>query len=556
MRKLLPFLIILIFAYFGLRSLIDSPFYTSHDGFTHTARIAAYNKILNDRQFPPRWAADLNGTLGSPIFVYSYSLPYFLGSVIHNAGFPYQDSFRMVMGLSFILGSIGMYLWLKTKYGVLPGLTAAIFYMYVPYRFLNLYVRAAYAESFAYAILPFIFLSIERYKHSQNKVFWWGMAALTTSLLLLSHNVVSAIFLPLILAWIVLTYWQKWISIIKLFGALITGVLIGSFIYIPDLFELHFTRFNQGISYFSEHFVSLYQLIRSPWDYGFDFPGSANDAMSFQLGLAQLLVVGLVLAFIIFKRKFQVEPLFFLLVFFCVIILMVEAPYSIFLWKTIPMLAKIVDFPWRLLGLAAFIFAILSAYLVSVSRFKLLIFILLICAVTIANRNFMRVNDKLSFSDDVFDSYVGSSTAFNEYLPIGHKTTQIPEAIAPVDALQGNPNVRVIARNSQGIIFDATSKEEAQIRINRFYFPKTEISKDGIVLRENKDWFINNEIQSTEFDDSGTIFLKIHSPGGRYEVKFTETPVRKFANILSVVSFLAVLIVLALSIIKKPHEKI
>ncbi len=530
MKSLLPYLLILLFALIGLRSLIESPFYTSHDGFTHTARIAAYTKILKDNQIPPRWAADLNSKLGSPIFVYSYPLPYLLGSGIHFLGVPYEDCFRIIMGLSFTLGSFGMYFWLKKKYDVFPALVGAIFYMFVPYRFLNLYVRAAFAESFAYAILPFIFLTIENQKTSKNSVFWWSLTAILTGFLLLSHNVVAAMFLPIIFAWIIISFWPKWVKVAKLTLTLVFGFLMSSFIYFPDFLERSFIRFDQGISYYPDHFVGLFQLIRSPWGYGFDLPGTVNDAMSFQLGLANLLVLALLVVLII-KNRHKTSEIFFLIALLAIVlILMVQAPYSLILWKTIPMLRTIVDFPWRLLGVTAFIFAILAAYLIKITPYKIGTVVLLIFAVLISNRNFMRVNEKQSFDDVVFDNYTGSGTATsNEYQPIFDKTNEH----------RVSENLNIISRNSNSLVFTSFEAHPKTVNINRYYFPNTVVYQNGKVT---KSWKIAK---------NGTINLKVSPPGGTYEVKFLETPLRNFANILSGGTFVALLTVLVLSKVKK-----
>ena len=102
-----------------MRSLFSVPFYTSHDSFTHTARIAAYFDSLNDGlaslasgrsgQFPVSWAKNLNGNLGSPIFVYSYPLVYMIGGGIHYLGVHYEDAFRFIIGISYILSGFTCY---------------------------------------------------------------------------------------------------------------------------------------------------------------------------------------------------------------------------------------------------------------------------------------------------------------------------------------------------------------------------------------------------------------------------------------------------------------
>ena len=300
--KILGVFFLLLLSFIALKSLLTNSFYTSHDGFTHTARIAAYYKALKDGQFPPRWGTDLNGGLGSPIFTYIYPLPYLLGSSIHFTGISYQDGFRIVTAVGYFLSGLTCFWWLKNRFGNLPGLLGAIFYLWAPYRFLNIYVRAAYAENLAYIFIPLIFLAIDEIFRSRR----WGffLLAFSTAGMLLSHNLIAAIFLPLSLCW---TFWQLITrrnpsAFVVSTLAVITGFLMSSFIYFPDLFERQFVKFDTSIVYFREHFVTVWQLLRSPWGYGFDFPGVVNDEMSFQLGLGQILITTSFIFLLIYKQ--------------------------------------------------------------------------------------------------------------------------------------------------------------------------------------------------------------------------------------------------------------
>ena len=84
--------------------------FTSHDGVTHLARLAQYLTLLSDGQIPPRFSGTLLGHLGYPIFVFSYHLPFMLGSVFSALGFNLTNSLKLVFGLSFFWSGLGMYL--------------------------------------------------------------------------------------------------------------------------------------------------------------------------------------------------------------------------------------------------------------------------------------------------------------------------------------------------------------------------------------------------------------------------------------------------------------
>ena len=139
----------------ALKNLAIGGFYTNHDGETHTARIAAYYQAIADRQFPPRFAGNFYNGLGSPIFVYIYPLPYLLGSVIHFFGFSFTDSFEILMALGFISSALFSYLWLKEVFkSEKAAFLGSLFYVWVPYRFLLIYVRGSISELLAYTLFP------------------------------------------------------------------------------------------------------------------------------------------------------------------------------------------------------------------------------------------------------------------------------------------------------------------------------------------------------------------------------------------------------------------
>ena len=529
MRRFLPsFIVLLFFSILALRSLVQNSFYTSHDGFTHTARIAAYFQALSDGQFPPRWAPNFNNGLGSPIFTYIYPVPYFLGSATHFVGFSFQDSFRLVMVLSTFLSSAFMYFWLKRNFGSTPALVGAIFYVWVPYRFLNLYVRAAYAENLAYMFLPVILLSLQDKK--------WKMFVFSLALLLLTHNVVAAMFLPTIIGWGIL---QK-SSLKKMVLGMVAAFSLAAFIYLPDFFERGYVLFDSGINYFSDHFVAFWQFFRSPWCYGFDFAGTTSDAMSFQLGLTQIGVF--VMAIYLAAKKKSLPAIFFTSLTVLVTAIMTETPWSVGLWKTVPVMKNIIDFPWRFIGVTTLTFSFLAAFVVSQVRYKKVVAVVCILAVLVFNRNHLRVNETASFPDKDFINYTGASTATSgEFTPRWHNDRDffIPEK--KVEVLRGNTDISNIIYNSFGVSFLATGSEAAKIRINRLYFPQTDIFLNGSQLEKDKQYRITGRTSFEKLDDSGLIQVDFLPPGGKYQLKFSETPLRKIGNVISLGSLVLLL---------------
>lgn len=556
MRKnFIAITILIILSLLALHSLLIPGFYTSHDGATHTARIANYFLVLTDFQVPPRWAPLLNGGMGSPIFVYIYPLPYLFGSLVHYLGFSFTDSYKVVLGLAYFSSGLTFFLWMRRHFSVWASLAAASVYLFSPYRFSLLFVRGAYAESIAYTFIPLIFLAIDGVFSSKSSRRWIAFGAISTSLLMLSHNLVAFIFLPLVFlyALVLFRHFKKPSSLVSYFIFTALGFLLSAFIYLPDFLEKKYIRFDELISYYQNHFVYFWQFLRSPWDYGFSFIGQ-NDAMSFQIGLGQLLIfsVALVLLVKIFltrqKNQDTIKLLFFLSLFVGAVVLMLESPLSRFLWKSIPGLATI-DYPWRLLGVTTFSLAAVSAIVVQEikNKFQLLTTIIIIFAVVIANRNHLRINQQMFLPDSQLLSYAGSATHLGEFTPVTRSTSKFIPFPYTIQVISGKATIVKVKEKSAEKVYQIDVSEFAKIRLNTLYFPGWQINLDGQHLKLESGFTITGDTNlKTDVDQSGLIYVDI--PKGKHILgaKFRETPVRQVGNFVSLGAFLIVLLLLVI----------
>lgn len=558
-RDFLAIIFLITTSSIGLYELVTNSFYTSHDGYTHTARIAAYFQALFvDGQVLPEWANQFNNGAGSPIFVYIYPIPYLLGSLIHTLGFDFQTCFRIVMALGSIFGMTLFYIWLRGHFSKLAAIFGALLYFFVPYRFLNTYVRGAFAENLAYGFIPLAFLLVDVVS-LKRKAYYIIMLAGSITLILLSHNEVSAIFLPIIFLYALGKSVKS--KTLNPLGNLLMGAvlafLVSAFIYIPDLFERGYIHFDRGISYYQDHFVSLWQLLRSPWGYGFDFPGYINDAMSFQIGLGHIAVITMTAAVFAYKairdgkttflRK-NIEVIVFLFVIAISLTLMFDTPIAAFFWEKVPLVETILDFPWRLLGVVMVGSSFLGAFLVDHIPYKKVVVLMGILALVFLNRNHWRINQAQSFTDREFQSFQGSGTATsNEFSPARHATAKIIEAGEVITPLSFLGSYKILQNNAIGIVAQLESTTGGTIRVNRFYFPDTVITRNGERLVENKNWSIlGYEPDKVDewHDDSG--FLKVDILPGETNlvVKLEKTPLRKTASRLSLVATISIFMVI------------
>lgn len=545
----------------ALKSLNTPGFYTSHDGEAHVARMAQYYQALKDGQFPPRIAGSFYNGVGSPIFTYIYPLPYFFGSIIHFANISFIDSFKLLMSTGFILSAIFMFIWLKEVFNnEKAAFVGALFYVWVPYRFLLIYVRGSVSELLAYTFLPLALFFLVK-DTSQNKMIWKAAGAISLSLVLLSHNLVGLMAIMLVLSYMaVLALFHK--SPKSLMNGLVIffwGVAISSFIYIPGILERSYIKLNEIVKIaYPNHFVSVEQLLHSPWGYGFDLAGFENDQMSFQIGLAHLLTISLAVLLIahhLYTRTRKMNKLdlksatLFIVVFAASIVLMVESPVAIFIWENFKPI-QIVDIPWRFLGISAVASAFLAAFVVHNIRLGIFA-IILVVAVLVANRNHLRLNQTINFDDVYFLNYYDTASQYGEFTPIWRTFISAPRSIDPktqAQVITGNANIETLKNTSDEVALSLdVLSEEAKIRINKIYFPGVKVYLDQRRLEPFADLIIKEQspVAGTDAENDG--LMLINSAKGRHKIEifYGETAIRLFANYLSLSSFAFAVFVIA-----------
>src|SRR3990167_9990434 len=112
-KKYFVFIILILVGLIPLLDLFHPGLPITHDGQDHVARIANFYQNLQEGNFIPRWAGNLNWGYGHPILEFLYPLPSYFASLFHFLGFTLVDSVKLVFGISFILSALTMYLFIK-----------------------------------------------------------------------------------------------------------------------------------------------------------------------------------------------------------------------------------------------------------------------------------------------------------------------------------------------------------------------------------------------------------------------------------------------------------
>ena len=327
----------------------------------HVYRAAEYADLWRDGVWYPRWAPNFYYGYGYPIFNYYAPFTYALSSLYDLI--PGVDIVLAVKGViltAFLLAAYGMYFFARRRFGSTAGVIAAAAFVLSPYiLFIDPLLRGDLAEFFALSLLPWVFLVFDRPRFSIA-------SPLVLGALILSHNLLAIIGVGLLLIYVI---WRgltidgarRWRGDAVSIGL---ALALTAIFWLPFFMERDAVRLNvAGPGHFDyhNHFVSLSMLLSpSP---ALDF-GATAPKYIYNLGLVQWLLFIPALMIGLLRRAETAGKIGLFFVALAALLTFLITPLSTFVWEALPP-AAIVQFPWRLLGPAAFALAMCAGSVAS-----------------------------------------------------------------------------------------------------------------------------------------------------------------------------------------------
>lgn len=506
--KLLLFSLILLFSLPSIFPLLHAGFFQTDDGEWMVIRFSAFYQAFADGQFPVRWLGRLNYEYGYPVATFLYPGFMYLGIPIKFIGFGFVDTIKIILDISMLGSAIFSYLWLRRFFGAFAAVIGALVYLYAPYHLYDLYVRGSVGEILVLAIVPFILWQIER------KNIFWGSIGI--GILILSHNSLALLFLPLILLYMLLGIYiavkngkelvRQYITI------LVFGIGLAAFFWIPAIYDLQYTVFSQ--------------IKISEWQKYFAFDQTKFLGYLIVLYLAAMLIFARTVRAYLEKTTERLRSLFLLFIISTLISLFLNHSVSGLVWQLLPI--SFIQFPFRLLSIeilgvsfiATFLISFLSGrkqYIASAVLFLLLVF---------PSVFFLKPLQFFDKGEGFYATNMDTTTVKNEYMPkwVKEPPTQRPEQ--KVEIIKGEGAIHNINFDNEQITFTANLVKDAVIRVNAIYWP---------------GWkgYINGKEVGVNFENKKGV-MEFPAGIGNHFVAFSlhETAVRMFANFISVVSLL------------------
>ncbi len=566
MKKIHKTIFILIIFLFGLGTimpLFHSGFFAVHDN-TQVERVYEMGVSLADKSFPVRWVPDLGYGYGYPIFNFYAPLPYYVGGILFISGMGALFATKIMFALGVLLSGISMFIFTKKFFGVGPGVVGSVVYMYFPYHAVNIYVRGAVGEFFAYAAIPLVFLGLfQLIENKKTKMVSFEnlrtvvLTALAIFLVATSHNLSIFMLLILLVPFIVVSLFiikNKKIFLILSITSIVLGFMLSAFYILPAFMEMSYTNVGSqvgGGAYVPDHFVCLGQFVDSVWGFG----GSAKgcmDGLSFRLGKVNILVtfLGLILLTLaLYRKKIEThDKLAFISLLLLFSSIFLSIGFSRFVWENIPFM-QYIQYPWRFMNFIGLFISVIASYsVIKINKYsgkKGVVFIAVVITATIfTNLKLFNPKEYNNFSDSYYTSKshirFDTSKISDEYLPSGFQTpkTYYELPSATVELLKSSGNIGVVEDHTGYLRASYEALSDGVVHVNYAYFP---------------GWraYVNGESLPIVPTSKG-MNVSISKGSGVFEMKLFQTPVEILGNIISIVAFLLLLLgIIKTSLLRK-----
>jgi len=348
--------------------LIEHGLSVSADGALHVMRLLALDTYVRQGELLPRWAPDLVGGFGYPVFNFYGPASYYLAEIPRLLGFDAFQSVAIAFGLMLIGAALGMRAFVRAvvadglsdEAARWAGLVGAVAYGYTPYLLQNAYLRSAIGEVAAQALLPWILWAYHNLARAPRPARYFVPATLLLGGLAIAHNITLILFPPVLVAYVGVIWWRQgrqparalWLA-----TAGLAAVAVSAFFWVPLLTE-------RGLLSSYAYGLSASLLIpENIWtwtnfiDLNLAFRYNLTD-IPFKMGLLQL---GLAIAGGLALVRRRVEWGFWIVI--AVIYALFAGQWLQGVWTQTEVL-QVIQFPWRVLVVTSLAFAFLATGLV------------------------------------------------------------------------------------------------------------------------------------------------------------------------------------------------
>ncbi len=552
-------LLVLAFSLFAVLPLAGpNYFFDAHDAPNTVFFLTEFDAALRDGVWYPGWATDQALGYGYPTFVLYPPLAYYVAEGFHLLGAGKVAAVKWSWALATVGAGLAMYAYARRVMGRRRGLLAAIAYVYVPYHLVDIYVRAALAEYWAFVWMPLALLAFHRLVEAPS-LRRLGWAGLSFGGLWLSHNVTGLAFTPLLAVYVLFRLLVEEVSDWRAtarragaaLGAAILGLSIAAALIVPNLLERSYINQEQWVRAgydYSLHFLHPAHLLSPDWGYAPGVPG-AEGVMSFQLGAIPLILAA-VAVLGAFRRPSRERAILLFFAASSLLLVLFMMPVSAPLWEALP-LAALIQFPWRLLALTAVTLSILAGLALPDTQYPISNTLTLTVVVVLASFPYTRPQytpipesaegPLLSVEFELEYTDMRGMTAWTEEMPPDSPLVDqylAGEGLVTAETLAPDAEIKMIEAGGASDELIVRSPDGTELRFYTYYFPGWRVYVDGERLPD-----------SALRPEGPYGLLTIDVPPGEHHVllRWGDTPERLAGKVLTLAG-----LALALALILRP----
>jgi hypothetical protein len=342
--------------------LVAAPFlrsggwYMSHEEFRYLARADYFADAIRHGVWHPCFVPDLYGGFGYPLFCFYQ--PGFFYWLLPFTALPmaaHQAIYAALVAL-LLAGGLGAYLLVREQTDRLWGLFGAVWFLLTPYLCVNLYVRGDLSELAGMLAVPWCLFALlrlgRRVEAGESATAATLGCAAAMLVLIVSHPAPALVAIPGLCVFAAVQGWgsmHRSAHYLRFGIALVLALALSSpyWLTVAQLRpHVGFHRLVEGYFRPELHGVHVHQLLSRRWALGGSIPNSAEDRMSFQLGVPHLLLAILGAWFGRRSRLVIVAFAGYVLLIFLVL------DVSQVFWEHAGFI-RFLQFPWRLLSVTA-----------------------------------------------------------------------------------------------------------------------------------------------------------------------------------------------------------
>lgn len=311
---------------------------------------------------------------------------------------------------------------------------------------------------------------------------------------------------------------------------IVLGLGLAAYFFIPALLEKQYVMLSEvKLADIPSNFINLKDYLISPWSYGIK--------PSFQLGWAHILA-GILAAISVFwakdidRKKYMPLLLFILGAVF--ILVFYAHPFSADFWNVPPL--SWFDFPWRFLTPLAFFLALSTVFL-PIHRITKVIGGILAVITVLLSLNFAVPVTYVNKPDTYYATNDATTTSMDELTPVWVTSKPANRYGQKVESEKGNSQLYNLEYTSKSIKFAVVSQLPTTVKVNTIYFPGWK-------------FYINKQEIPVDYKSPDGL-IRFNVPPGTTQVNgiFTETGVRLWSDIISLISIGICVLLLIVSLV-------